>query len=34
MEASVGVVALSTLDPDVAGPQVVAAAAAVAKALS
>ncbi|WP_338091267.1 IclR family transcriptional regulator [Planosporangium flavigriseum] len=34
MEASVGVVALSVLDADVVGPQVVAAAAAVAKALS
>jgi DNA-binding IclR family transcriptional regulator len=34
MEASVGVVALSELDADVVGPQVVATAAAVAKALS
>jgi DNA-binding IclR family transcriptional regulator len=34
LEASVGVVALSPLDPEVVGPQVVSAAAAVAQALS
>ena len=34
LEASVGVVALSALDEEIVGPQVVATAAAVAKALS
>jgi hypothetical protein len=34
MEASIGVVALTALDPELIGPQVMATAEAVAKALS